>query len=172
MKHSRKLTQSICWCLSSLSLHLSCILRVDASKGLWEASHLWHFMLWKVVWLIIRTHLIVSAVLFTFLHQQSNINTLLFCFGWSKNCVCVCVCVFVICLCLCVWCCCGLKVELYTQPGKSSSTDTGFVFILSLAVRGRCVYRSSSFWVSFLKGFISVCSWVLLSWREFSKIIL
>lgn len=63
MKHSRKLTQSICWCLSSLSLHLACVLTVDPSEVLWEASHLWHFMLWKVVWLIIRTHLIVSAVL-------------------------------------------------------------------------------------------------------------
>lgn len=159
MKDSRKLTQSIYWCLSILSLHLACILTVDASEGLWEASHLWPFMLWKMVWLIIRTHLIVSAVLFTFLHQQSNINTLLFYFGWSKNCVCVCV--FVICLCLCVWCCCGLKAEFYIQPGKSSITDPGFVFFKSSSERKMCLYEqlilskfSQGFYFRMLLGFI------------------
>lgn len=170
MKHSRKLTQSIYWCLSSLSLHLACVLTVDASEGLSEASHLWHFMLWKMVWLIIRTHLIVSAVLFTFLHQQSNINTLLFCFGWSKNFVCVCVSLSYVCASVC-----DVPVDWkqsFTYNQANLLLLTQDLYFLSLAVRGKCVFMSSSFWVSFLKDFISICSWVLLAWREFSKITL
>lgn len=129
--------------------------------------------------LTIKPHLLVSAVLSTFLHRQSKNNTVFFVLH-DKRIVCACVCVtslpvFVcvylccmsVCLCFWVWCCCGLKAELYIEPSKSSTADPGFLFFnWSPAVRRRCVFMCSSSRVRFLKYFISIYTWVLLTSGE------